>query len=180
MATVLFKTVTMKVAASLLILFALALPALLTLAADEYRLQDGGRVVVDPDTKRATVIKDGVSAPMYDGTHRAEDGSILIIRQGVTTIPYEAPAPPREPKEGPAELWEGAPIVGLSPCERLVQKVCGRQDQCAGIEGCALARQLLDMEKEERNASGNRNRMTYTSGQCAEMTPDTELFPACE
>jgi hypothetical protein len=121
-----------------------------------------------------------VSAPLYDGTHRAEDGSILIIRQGVTTIPYEAPAQPGEAKEAPAELWEGAPIVGYSPCERLVQKVCGKQNRCDGIEGCKLARQLLDMEKEERNASGSRNRMTYTSGQCAEMTPDTELFPTCQ
>lgn len=170
----------MKIAALLLILCLPALPVPPALAADEYQLENGGRVVVDTDTKRATVTRDGVTTPLYDGTHRAADGSILVIRQGITTIPYEAPPPPREAKEQSAETWEGAPIIGFSPCERLVQDVCGRQDQCADTEGCALARQLLGMEKEERDASEQRNRMTYTSGQCTESGKDSEIFPACK
>ena len=147
-------------------------------AEPTYQLQDGGSVTVDPDTKRATVTRDGVTTPLYDGTHLTKDGNVLIIRQGITTIPNDIP-PPRPEPESPAEQWEGAPIIGFSPCEKLVRKVCGKHNSCAQTEGCKLAVQLLDMETEERMASGSRNRMTFTSGQCIEATPDTEMFPAC-
>lgn len=143
-----------------------------------YQLEGGGSVTVDPDTKRATVTRGGVTTPLYDGTHRTRDGNVLIIRQGVTTIPRDIP-PPRPKPESPAEQWEGAPIIGFSPCEKLVRKVCGKHNSCAQTEGCNLALQLLDMETEERMASGSRNRMTFTSGQCIEATPDTATFPAC-
>ncbi len=170
----------MKTAIILLLLLALSFTVQSIRAADStYQLEGGGSVAVDPDTKRATVTRDGVSTPLHDGTHQTQDGTTLIIRRGVTVIPNEPPPPPREPEELAAEHWEGAPIVGYSPCERLVRTVCGKQDQCADIEGCALARQLLDMETQERNSSENRNRMSFTSGQCVEMTPDTGLFPAC-
>jgi hypothetical protein len=69
--------------------------------------------------------------------------------------------------------------VGYSPCEQLVRLVCGRQDQCLTAESCGLARQLLDMELEEREANRNRNLMTYTSGQCLKVQDDRELFVSC-
>jgi len=170
----------MKPNGLLLLLLTLLLPAPCTAAGDPtYQLEGGGSVQVDPLTRRATVTKDGVSTPLYDGTHRTQDGSILIIRQGITTIPGEVPAPASQPEEAPAELWEGAPIIGYSPCERLVHRTCGKHEQCADEQGCKLARQLLDMEQDERSVSGQRNRMTFTSGQCVEAAPDTELFPAC-
>ena len=158
------------------------LPAVQSVPAAEpsYRLEGGGSVTVDPDTKRATVTRDGVSTPLYDGAHRTEDGNVLIIRRGITTIPGYIPPPPPAPKEVPAEQWEGAPIVGYSPCEKLVRRTCGRRNQCADYEGCELARQLLEMENEERDAAASRSRMTFTSGQCIEATPDIEVFTLCD
>lgn len=148
-------------------------------AADPYyNLQQGGSVTVDPDTNRATVTRDGVNTPLWDGTHRLEDGSILIIRRG-TSVPREPVAAPRHIPETEAEQWEGAPIVGYSPCERLVQRSCGPHNECLEQEGCNLAQQLLTMEQDERAASENRNRMTYTSGQCQEVEKDRALFPYC-
>ena len=150
------------------------------LAGDtDYQLQNGSSVTVDPATKRATITRGGVTAPLYDGTHRTEDGNILIIRKGIATIPRDIPSPPPRKPEFAAEQWEGAPIVGYSPCEKLVRKVCGKTNRCAQAESCKLAWQLLNMETEERQESGSRSRMTFTSGQCIEVTPDTELFPAC-
>ena len=148
-------------------------------AADpQYQLQRGGTVTVDPDTNRATVTHQGITSPLWDGTHRLNDGSILIIRRG-TSVPREPMAEPRVIPETEAEKWAGAPIVGYSPCERLVQRSCGIKNECVEQEGCNLAQQLLDMEQEERAASDRPNRMTYTSGQCQEVEADHELFPYC-
>ena len=143
------------------------------------RLQDGSTVNVDPDTNRATVTRGGVTTPLWDGSHRMQDGSQLIIKRGVATpnaaiIESRRLPPPRETGD-----WEDAPIVGYSPCEQLVRFVCGRQDQCMTAESCTLARQLLDMEREERAASRNRNLMTFTSGQCMQAQDDREFFLPC-
>jgi hypothetical protein len=169
----------MKPAAGFLFFIALALPTHSALLADpNLRLQDGDAVTVDPDTNRATVTQDGVTIPLWDGTHRMQDGSILIINQGIT-VPGE-PVPETRQKPVPeAEKWEGGPIVGYSPCEKLARRVCGKKNQCGETQGCNLAQQLLSMEQKERAASENRNRMTYTSGQCQTMTSDAETFPLC-
>ena len=148
-------------------------------AADpDFKLRQGGSVTVDPNTNRATVTRDGVTTPLWDGTHRLEDGSILIIRRG-TSVPREPMAAPRPIPETEAEKWAGAPIIGYSPCERLVQRSCGAHNECLKEESCNLAQQLLTMEQDERAASENRNRMTYTSGQCQEVEKDRALFPYC-
>ena len=143
-----------------------------------YRLQGGGTVTVDPDTNRATVTRNGVSSPMWDGTHRMQDGSILIINRGMT-VPDETILGTRDLPQPEAETWEGAPIIGYSPCERLVWRVCGLKDECSEVEGCELARQLLGMEQEERGAAEQPNRMTYTSGQCQMAARDFGVFPGC-
>ena len=162
-----------------LLLIVLLLPGTRLSAAEwSSSLQDGSVVTVDPSTNRATVIRDGVSAPLWDGSHRMQDGSQLIIRGGVAT-PNAAIIESR--RRAPQETgdWEDAPIVGYSPCEQLVRMVCGRQDQCAEAEACGPARQLLDMESEERAASRNRNLMTFTSGQCMKVQDDREFFLPC-
>jgi hypothetical protein len=169
----------MKSTANLLLLMILVLPTHPLLAAEpSFRLQRGGVVTVDPDTNRATVTQRGVTTPLWDGTHRLEDGSVLIINRGVT-VPNRAILDSRQLPPAEAEDWEGAPIAGYSPCEKLARRVCGKENQCEEIEGCTLARQLLDMEQGERAASENRNRMTYTSGQCLNVVKDIELFPVC-
>lgn len=163
---------------SALLLFATGMPVALA-AGSDFTLQQGGDITVDPETNRASVTREGVTTPLWDGTHRLQDGSIMIIRQGIS-VPREPVPVPREEPLPEAELWEGAPIVGYSPCEKLVRRVCGKQDECLEQESCILARQLLSMEQEERAASENPNRMTYTSGQCQGVSRDLELFPYCK
>ena len=169
----------MKSSASLLLLLMLALLSHTVLAADpNFRLQQNDVVTVDPDSNRATVTRDGVTIPMWDGAHRMRDGSVLIINRGIavpnkTIIETRRLPPPR------AEEWEGAPIAGYSPCEKLARRVCGVKNRCGEVEGCNLARQLLEMEQEERAAGMNRYRMTYTSGQCQNVMMDGEIFPVC-
>jgi hypothetical protein len=161
-------------------LLVLVLPAHTALAADpNFTLQKGGVVTVDPNSNRATVTRGGVTSPLWDGTHRLDDGSVLIINRGVT-VPNRTILESRRQAQPPkAEDWEGAPIAGFSPCEKLSRRVCGKENQCEEIEGCTLARQLLDMEQDERAASENRNRMTYTSSQCQNVITDVDLFPLC-
>jgi hypothetical protein len=142
------------------------------------RLQDGSRVTVDPNTNRATVTREGVTTQLWDGTHRTQDGSILIIRRG-TAVPNEPVMEMRQLAPPEPEDWEGFPIAGYSPCEELVRHVCGKQNQCADAEACNPARQLLKMEDEERDASRFHSRMTYTSGQCKKARKDVEYFTPC-
>ena len=167
----------MRYAIPFTFLLAAVLPVL---AADTAPgLQYGGAVTVDPDTNRATITRDGVTTPLWDGAHRLQDGSVLIIRQGISVSREPMPGT-RLPPIPEAVEWEGAPIVGHSPCEKLVNRVCGAQHRCGEGEACILARQLLTMEQDERAASENRNRMTYTSGECDRVNADRELFPFCK
>jgi hypothetical protein len=171
---------------SALVVPVLALLAILTLPAHAtgptYTLPDGSPVTVDPQTRRATVTRGGASSPLWDGTHHMQDGTTVIIRDGVAVVPGGLPQEPNQlqpPRKDTAETWVGAPIGGYSPCERLARAVCGREDQCADAEDCNMAQQLLDMEQKERAAAENPNRMTYTSGQCQEAWPDRKQFPEC-
>ena len=142
-------------------------------------LQGGGTVTVDPDSNRATVTKDGVTTQLWKGTHRLQDGSVLIINRGGVAVPNESIMQSRQLPPPETEEWQDIQIVGYSPCEKLVRHVCGKEDQCAGAQACDPSRQLLAMEKEERDASDNRNLMSYTSGQCLRALRDDEFFLAC-
>ena len=169
----------MKSSTSLLLLLMLALASYTVLAAGpNYSLQQGDVVTVDPGTNRATVTRDGVTIPMWDGAHRMQDGSVLIINRGIA-VPGKTIIENRRLPTPDAEKWEGAPIAGYSPCEKLVRRVCGVNNRCGDVEGCNLARQLFDMERDERAAGKNRYRMTYTSGQCQNVMMDAGIFPTC-
>ena len=145
-------------------------------------LVGGGEVRVDPRTNRATVLRGGVETQLWDGSHRLQDGSTLIIRSG-QAVPNAAilgsrrlPGQPERPR---AEQWVGVPIVGYSPCERLVRRVCGLSQECSSVQACEPARQLLGMEQQERKANDNRNYMTHASGQCQEADQDKAFFVSC-
>jgi len=157
----------------------LSLPATVMAADAYFGMQNGGTVKVDPDTNRATITQDGVTTPLWDGTHRMEDGSILIIRQG-EVVPNEPVLEARERPKPQEEEWAAEPIVGYTPCERLVRRVCGREEQCADDEACNLARQLLNMEQDERADADNPNLTTYTSARCLGVEKDVGVFPACK
>ncbi|HHH42829.1 MAG TPA: hypothetical protein ENK49_01720 [Gammaproteobacteria bacterium] len=164
--------------AALLLVFAGALQA----AQWSAPLKGGGTVTVDPDTNRATLRRNGVETPLWDGVHQLEDGSTLTIRSG-TAVPNQDILRARElPKKPPAaetDQWVGAPIVGYSPCEKLVRRVCGVDRACSAAEACDPARQLLDMEQRERAANASPNYMTPASGQCQQAEQDRTFFTSC-
>ena len=145
-------------------------------------LVGGGEVRVDPRTNRATVLRGGVETQLWDGSHRLQDGSTIIIRSG-QAVPNAAilgsrrlPGQAERPR---AEQWVGVPIVGYSPCERLVRRVCGLSQECSSVQACEPARQLLGMEQQERKANDNPNYMTHASGQCQEADQDKAFFVSC-
>jgi hypothetical protein len=142
------------------------------------RMLNGNEVAVDPHTNRATVNVDGVTTQLWEGTHRLQDGSILIIRRGIA-VPNKSILGARELPDAEPEEWEDIPIIGYSPCEKLVRRVCGKEGQCVDASSCNPSQQLLGMEREEREISNNRNLMTYTSGQCLKAESDKEFFSTC-
>lgn len=145
-------------------------------------LVGGGEVRVDPRTNRATVLRGGVETQLWDGAHRLQDGSTLIIHSG-QAVPNAAILGSRrlpDQAERPrAEQWIGVPIVGYSPCERLVRRVCGLSQECSSVKACEPARQLLEMEQQERKANDSPNYMTHSSGQCQEAGQDKAFFVSC-
>jgi hypothetical protein len=162
-----------------LLIIALMLPVLALSAGDwSSQLKSGGTVTVDPTTNRATITRGGITSQLWDGAHRMQDGSILITHHGVA-IPNESILQSREIQPPQTEEWEGVRIVGTSPCERLVRRVCGDKSQCSDAEACNPSQQLLEMETGERNASKNHGLMTYTSGQCLKAMKDREFFTTC-
>jgi hypothetical protein len=163
-----------SLAASVTVLFLLSAQA----AEWSSTLEDGSTVTVDPDSNRATVNRNGVSTPLWNGVHRMQDGSSLIVNRGIA-VPTESIIESRRLPPPETEEWKDVNIVGYSPCEKLVRQVCGQQDQCASAEACDPAHQLLAMEQQERDASSNPNLMTYTSGQCLNAMKDKEYFGIC-
>ena len=150
-----------------------------SIAADwSSNLQGGGTVTVDPDTRRATITRDGVSSPLWNGVHRLQDGSAMIINNGEVVTGLSADAPHQLPPPEPAD-WEGMPIVGYSPCEQLTHRVCGLNNECASAAACNPAQQLLTMERGERSKAKDGSRMTFTSGQCVKSLHDESYFSRC-
>jgi hypothetical protein len=166
----------------LVILASLVLAALPVYAEWKARLDSGGQVAVDPESNRATVTRDGVTTPLWDGVHRLEDGSVITVRSG-QVVPNEAILrardQPKPPVTDQAQAWVGQVIQGESPCERLVRQVCGERQQCGQASGCNPARQLLEMERDERAKAWSPDTMTYSSGQCMEAAKDQQLFAHC-
>jgi hypothetical protein len=116
----------------------------------------------------------GGTAPLWDGTHLLEDGSVVIVRDGAIV-----------PTEGMLDTWAAEP--GARPemrgryCEQLVRKTCGFGDECARSQPCVLARQLLRMEREEQRrapvGSGPYPNTDATS-ECLDAMGNA-AFPAC-
>ena len=67
----------------------------------------------------------------------------------------------------------------VTPCIKLVTKVCGDQGQCSAATACEPARQLLVMEREERLESKDPDAITDSGMQCKEAL-DNKFFKKCE
>lgn len=137
-------------------------------------LQDGSVLKVDPASRRAMRYYDGGTVPLWDGTHRLEDGSVVIVRDGQAV-----------PTESMLNTWAAEP--GAEPgmrerfCDQLVRKACGFRDECFRAQPCVLARQLLSMEREEQRRApvgSGAWPQTQSSGECQEALSNPS-FPAC-
>ncbi|MDZ7754648.1 MAG: hypothetical protein U5S82_24095 [Gammaproteobacteria bacterium] len=65
-------------------------------------------------------------------------------------------------------------------CQRLADKVCGSEGQCAQREACGPARQLLETETRERRGALNPDAPTPATGQCRQALGDDGFFTPCE
>lgn len=156
-------------AASLAIL--LANPA----GAWQGALEGGGRLWVDPDSRRALRDDGDRPRPLWDGVHRLDDGSTVIVRDGIVV-------PTREM----LEAWGAGPdplsVTGDGPCAALVVWVCGDRDECADTSACFQSRRWLNAERAEQRLTpyeAGRRPDTATSAVCRAAFGDTVGFPAC-
>ncbi len=148
-------------------------------------LDSGDVVRIDPNTNRATVYSNDGAAQLWDGTHELQDGSVIIIEDGVVTsgggqpsVTWETPATPL-PATPMAENTED-PISARpsSPCVDLAIKVCGFNGECAENPVCSPARQLIQLERDEawqRRGTGPNQ----TTAECRKGLDDDKLFPRC-
>ncbi len=155
--------------------FALILPCQGVLAqAWTGTLERGGVVRIDPNTDKATVYTENGATQLWDGTHRLQDGSVIIVQDGVVT-------------SGGGNLQTVLPPVATGPvepktssaCVELVIKVCGFNGECSEDQACSPARQLMQLEKEEawQTRSEGPNK---TSIQCREALQNDAYFSRCE
>jgi len=137
-------------------------------------LQDGSVLKVDPGSHRAMRYYNGGVAPLWDGAHRLDDGSVVIVREGQAV-----------PTESMMHRWAEEP--GSEPtmreryCDQLVRKVCGFDDECARSQTCVLARQLLSMEREQQRRAPLESGPwphTHSGGECEDALSNP-AFPAC-
>jgi hypothetical protein len=169
----------MNIVSGAMILMLAGLSVSTSIAADwSSGMQGGGVVTVDSASSRASITRDGVTSPLWDGVHLLQDGSAMIINNGVVVTGASADTPHQLPPPEAAE-WEGMPVVGYSPCEQLTRRVCGLQNECATAGACNPSQQLLTMEQAERSKAEDGSRMTFTSGQCLKAMHDEAYFLPC-
>jgi hypothetical protein len=137
-------------------------------------LNDGSVLKVDPDTHRAMRYYNGGVAPLWNGTHRLEDGTVVIVRDGQAV-----------PTQDMMDVWSAEP--GSEPemreryCKQLVRKVCGFHDECGRSEPCVLANQLFRLEREEQRRAplgSGPFPQTDASRQCLDALGNA-AFPVC-
>lgn len=138
------------------------------------RLQGGAEVTVDPETRRATGVIDGQERPLWDGVHRLEDGSTVIVRDGVA-VPTEPMYERWQREDEPEAIYAGR------FCNQLVRKTCGFDEACSAHAACLRARTLLTDEMREQRQSpsaGVQYPQTAASERCRTALDDP-AFPAC-
>lgn len=138
-------------------------------------LRDGSLIRVDPETRRPMRYYEGGVAPLWNGVHQLDDGSVVTVREGEAV-----------PSESMMRAWRGAatPPAAFAEryCDQLVRKACGFHQECAVDQPCVLARQLLRMESDERrraHIADGAHPTTESSLRCQESLPNDGSFPVC-
>jgi hypothetical protein len=66
-----------------------------------------------------------------------------------------------------------------TPCEKLLKRVCGSDNQCASREACDAASQLVSMEQQDMHSVPEG--FTYASAQCRDaLVENSDYFSACK
>ncbi len=132
-------------------------------------LQDGSVIRVDPGSRRAMRYYDGGVTPMWDGTHRLDDGSVIIVHDGQAV-----------PTESMIDRWDAEsrfdPSLRERYCEQLVRKVCGFHDECARDSHCLTARRMRGEARAQAPLGPPLQTAASEACKDALQSPD---FPAC-
>lgn len=166
----------MKKSLALTLLLLLSLPLVALAQTWTGTLQGGGVVTVDPNTNKATLYTDKGSTQMWDGAHRLQDGSVIIIDNGIVTSGAGSHQTPITP---PVASEPGVSAPASSVCVELVIKVCGFNGECSDKPACSPARQLMQLERDEAWQSRSQG-PNKTSGQCREALQNEDYFARCE
>jgi hypothetical protein len=131
-----------------------------------------GRPVLIQGAGRPVLIETpgGGYRPLLDGVHRLQDGSTVTVRRGV--LQSQALLEPSR------SALRAQQTLALARCRVLVDKVCGRDGACADAQACRAARQLMDLETEEREVVGTSS-VTPSGHMCNEALLDEEFFVPC-
>lgn len=134
-------------------------------------LKSGGTVRVDPQTRKPTLYYDASSTQLWNGVHKMEDGSVIIVRDGVVV-----------PNEPMYRTWSRQLATEtkdqIDACEKLVRKACGFHNECSNRHACELARQLQRLQEEESSATDGS--VSDTVRECHSGLFNLNIFPPCE
>lgn len=66
-----------------------------------------------------------------------------------------------------------------SPCKALLRRVCGKANECGSAPPCKAARQLGEMEIDERLSAAQPELNPRAAGQCTQALLDKDFFLPC-
>jgi len=136
-------------------------------------LERGGVVSVDPMTNKATIYSSKGSTQLWDGAHELNDGSVIIVQDGVVTSgggSSQTVIPPVASEPGITQA--------SSACVELVIKVCGFNGECSENQGCSPARQLMELEKDEAWQTRSKG-PNKTTAECRNALANEKYFKRC-
>jgi len=145
------------------------------LYADAWRaeLVNGSKLETDPQTRKPMVNHNGNPTPLWDGVHTLQDGSIVIVRDGIVI-----------PNENIYQAWSAVENsykteLKLNDCEILVRRVCGLKNGCSSQKACDLAKQLQQLW--ENASDKDDNGLSFMGkNECHLALTDSTAFPPCE
>jgi hypothetical protein len=153
-------------------IFILILPSINRAETWQADLINTGKVQTDAKTHKPTVTYKDNSTQLWDGVHTLQDGSIIIVKDGVII-----------PNEAMYHAWSKANNINqttleLNPCELLTRRVCGVQNSCANQKACKLAQQLQKLWENAPDAT--KNLSSTGKNECHKALIDPVTFSSCD